>query len=134
MWGRRRRKQGAGRTRLRRLLAGARAERTANIISIVVTLDVSKLSGWLNAIAYCRVEREAWEEGREAGRAGGLRACGGGGGTSSALGGPDCGGCAGRGTRDERTLNMPFMFVTRDVSKLSGWLNASVNCRVEREA
>ena len=47
------------RTRLRRLLAGARAERTINISSIVVTLDVSKLSGWLNAVAYCRVEREA---------------------------------------------------------------------------
>jgi len=28
-----------------------------------VTLDVSKLSGWLNAVADCRVQREAWEEG-----------------------------------------------------------------------
>ncbi len=26
---------------------------------MLVTLDVSKLSGWLNADAYCRVEREA---------------------------------------------------------------------------
>ena len=59
VWGRRRCKQGAGRTRLRRLLAGARAERTQNMDSMFVTLDVSKLSGWLNAVAYCRVEREA---------------------------------------------------------------------------
>ena len=28
-----------------------------NISSIVVTLDVSKLSGLLNAFAFCRVER-----------------------------------------------------------------------------
>ena len=60
MLGRRwRRKQRAGRTRLRRLLAGARAERTKNMLLMSVTLDVSKLSGWLNAVAHCRVEREA---------------------------------------------------------------------------
>ena len=39
-----------------------------------VTLDVSKLSGWLNADAYCRVERRACDAergvGREAGRRG----------------------------------------------------------------
>ena len=33
------------------------AERTLNMWSMVVTLDVSKLSGWLNADADCRVER-----------------------------------------------------------------------------
>ena len=38
---------------------GARAERTANIHPMLVTLDVSKLSGWLNAVASCRVEMEA---------------------------------------------------------------------------
>ena len=37
----------------------ARAERTANMYSIDVTLDVSKLNDWLNADAACRVEREA---------------------------------------------------------------------------
>ena len=57
--GRRRRKRGAGRTRLWRLLAGARAERTTNMYCMVVTLDVLKLSSWLNAVADCRVEREA---------------------------------------------------------------------------
>ena len=37
----------------------ARAERTLNMAYMVVTLDVSKLSGWLNADACCRVERRA---------------------------------------------------------------------------
>ena len=37
----------------------ARAERTANMCRMLVTLDVSRLSGWLNADASCRVEREA---------------------------------------------------------------------------
>ena len=34
----------------------------------------------------------------------------------------------------ERTLNMPSMLVTLDVSRLSGWLNEFANCRVERRA
>ena len=37
----------------------ARAERTENIHRMSVTLDVSRLSDWLNADAYCRVKREA---------------------------------------------------------------------------
>eukprot|EP00964_Phaeocystis_antarctica_P062440 scaffold37413_cov54-Phaeocystis_antarctica.AAC.3 len=38
-----------------------------------VTLDVSKLSGWLNAVAPCRVERRAYDAGRGMGReAGGM--------------------------------------------------------------
>ena len=37
----------------------ARAERTENIHAMSVTLDVSRLSDWLNADAYCRVKREA---------------------------------------------------------------------------
>eukprot|EP00964_Phaeocystis_antarctica_P058047 scaffold34414_cov60-Phaeocystis_antarctica.AAC.2 len=45
---------------------------------MVVTLDVSKLSGWLNADAVCRVERGAYDTGRSVGRGGG-RAWGGGG-------------------------------------------------------
>eukprot|EP00964_Phaeocystis_antarctica_P033681 scaffold19097_cov44-Phaeocystis_antarctica.AAC.3 len=32
-----------------------------------VTLDVSKLSGWLNADAYCRVGRRAYDAGRGVG-------------------------------------------------------------------
>eukprot|EP00964_Phaeocystis_antarctica_P058916 scaffold34965_cov68-Phaeocystis_antarctica.AAC.4 len=37
----------------------ARAERTPNMNDMSVTLEVSRLSGWLNADAPCRVEREA---------------------------------------------------------------------------
>ena len=37
----------------------ARAERTENMYAMSVTLDVSRLSDWLNADAYCRVKREA---------------------------------------------------------------------------
>ena len=57
---------------------GARVcgERTKNMKPMVVTLDVSKLSGWLNADAPCRVERRACDAGREmrAGEAGGREA------------------------------------------------------------
>eukprot|EP00964_Phaeocystis_antarctica_P033239 scaffold18868_cov59-Phaeocystis_antarctica.AAC.4 len=112
---------------------GPCAERTPNMLFMPVTLDVSKLSGWLNADADCRVERR------------GVR-CG-------ARCGPGTGGCGsaaahGRHARQEgpavkagraracaeRTLNMLFMPVTLDVSKLSGWLNVGAICRVERWA
>ena len=48
-----------GRARLKAVGARARAERTSNMPTMVVTLDVSRLSDWLNAVAPCRVEREA---------------------------------------------------------------------------
>jgi len=57
-------------------LGGARAcaERTVNMRSMSVTLDVSKLSGWLNALADCRGESRAYDAERgvgwEAGRRG----------------------------------------------------------------
>ena len=52
----------------------ARAERTLNMPHMLLTLDVSRLSGWLNADASYRVERSAQEEGRHGGReAGGRR-------------------------------------------------------------
>ena len=35
------------------------AERTANIPSMSVTLDVSRLSGWLNTDAYCRIKKRS---------------------------------------------------------------------------
>ena len=62
------RRGGVGRQRRKRhaqegidwtLGARARAERTSSICFMFVTLDVSKLSGWLNADAPCRVERRA---------------------------------------------------------------------------
>ena len=34
---------------------------------MVVTLDVSRLSGWLNALAYCRVGKEEGIRGERAG-------------------------------------------------------------------
>ena len=48
--------------------ARARAERTRNMLYMSVTLDVSKVSGWLNADADCRVERRAYDAGRGVGR------------------------------------------------------------------
>jgi len=42
----------------------ARAERTQNMVFMLVTLEVSKLSGWLKALAYCRVEGRACDAGR----------------------------------------------------------------------
>ena len=95
-----------------------------------LTLDVSKVSGWLNAVAYCQVEGRADDAGRGAGReAGGRvrqrrrerRA--------SAWGvEPEAGG---HGARAERTANIQLMSVTLDVSKVSGWLNAVARCRDE---
>ena len=67
-WGRRlRRKQRAGKAPTVRAEVRARAERTENMPLVLMTLDVSKLSGWLNADAPCRVEKEAWQQGRHAG-------------------------------------------------------------------
>eukprot|EP00964_Phaeocystis_antarctica_P100972 scaffold66509_cov49-Phaeocystis_antarctica.AAC.1 len=52
---------------------GSRAGRTRKMLLIAVTLDVSKLSGWLNAVALCRFETRAYEAGRGAGREAGGR-------------------------------------------------------------
>eukprot|EP00964_Phaeocystis_antarctica_P061926 scaffold37044_cov60-Phaeocystis_antarctica.AAC.2 len=41
------------------------------MLCMVVTLDVTRLSGWLNADADCRVERRAYDAGRDAGGRGG---------------------------------------------------------------
>ena len=49
------------------------AERTLNMASMSVTLDVSKLSGWLNAAAFCRVERRVYDAERGVGREAGKR-------------------------------------------------------------
>ena len=53
---------------------GTRSGRTANMAYMLVALDVSRLSGWLNADAPCQVERRAYDAergvGREAGRRG----------------------------------------------------------------
>ena len=40
-------------------------KRTWNMPCMVVTLGVSRLSGWLNADAPCQVERREYEAGRD---------------------------------------------------------------------
>ena len=48
-------------------VAWAEAARTENMYRMLVTLEVSKLSGWLNAYASCRVQREGIDEGAAGG-------------------------------------------------------------------
>ena len=38
------------------------------MLTMFVTLEVSKLSGWLNDDAFCRVEKRAYDAGRDAER------------------------------------------------------------------
>ena len=66
--------------------ARARAERTENMEVMLVTLDVSRLSGWLNAVADCRVKREAYYEDDMEGQETGGR---GSGSPNNVQGGPD---------------------------------------------
>jgi hypothetical protein len=98
-----------------------------NMPNMVVTLDVSKLSGWLKKSAPCRVERRACDAG---GERGGSREAGG----PVVLWGHDKRGMHGDGStqglraraRAERTANMSLMSVTLEVSKLSGWLKVNL--------
>ena len=53
-------------------------EHTLNMDCNIVTLEVSKLSGWLKAVAHCRVEGRACDAGRGVHRPGGGRAWSGG--------------------------------------------------------
>jgi hypothetical protein len=62
----------------------ARAERTQNMPYMVVTLEVSKLSGWLKADASCRLEGEGMRCGEGEVRAGRREGPGCGGGTQAA--------------------------------------------------
>ena len=63
----------------------ARAERTLNVANMVVTLEVSKLSGWLKAGAHCRVEGRACDAGGRGVRAGRREGLWCGGGTTSGM-------------------------------------------------
>ena len=58
------------------------------------------------------------------------RAWGGGNASSAQWRDPSCGGCRGR-ARAERTQNMSAMFMTLEVSKLSGWLNAEARTNMD---
>ena len=89
--------------------------------SMVVTLDVSRLSGWLNVEASCHKSKGGntnWGEMRGVGRAREGRRRG-------RVQATCCG---------ERTPNMPYMVVTLDVSRFSGWLNDDARCQVEQGA
>ena len=78
--------------------------RTENIMSIFVTLEVSKLSGWLNADASCRESiRRACSAGRGI-RVGGQQAVDDRGASSMHRRGRDCRLVAGQG--EKRTSNM----------------------------
>ena len=101
------------------------------MLSMVVTLDVSKLSGWLNATARCQVKCRAYDAGRGAEREATGR--GGGSGASGVQGEAPTQGWGAR-ARAERTKKMRSMVVTLDVSKLSGSLNASARCQVKCRA
>ena len=65
---------------------GHARSRTVNMLLMLLTLDVSKLSGRLNAYAFCRVQREAYYEGDMEGQETGGRASGS---PSNVQGGPD---------------------------------------------
>ena len=67
------------RARLKAEARRARAERTMNMLVMVKRLEVSKLSGWLNADATCReskVGHTMWEEVCAEYREGDRGACG----------------------------------------------------------
>ena len=98
------------------------------MFSMVMTLEVSKLSGWLNADASCRESKGGHAvcmgRGMRVGRRGGggrrrLKERAGQGLTADYRG----------KALEERTPNMYDMVVTREVSKLSGWLNTDAYCR-----
>ena len=120
----------------------ARAECTRNMELMVVTPDVSKLSGWLKADS-CRAEKGGinpiYAPGSVYARKGQRRhrrCYVHGQGSTIEIGRQQRGRqrrkrCAGEGpTKDgERTENMLRMVVTLEVSKLSGWLNDDAICR-----
>ena len=57
-----------GRGLVCRLGAGHGEERTQNMLTMIVTLEVSKLSGWLNADAPCRESKGGAGRGMRVGR------------------------------------------------------------------
>ena len=95
----------------------ARAERTQNMHSMVVTLEVSKLSGWLNADAPCRVKGRGMRCGARCGPGSG-RACGAAAAQAASTGKARLKAWRPGHARGERTKNMAYMVVTLDVSQL----------------
>ena len=84
--------------------------------------------------ALCRVDRRAGDVGRGVRGPEGERACGAAAGARGVhADDPRLGGSGGKVRAAERTSNMPAMFVTRDVSKLTGWLKAVAYCRGRKQ-
>ena len=108
-----------------------RRKRTWNMRFMSMTLEVSKLSGWLKAAARCRVQRghptegNAWR-GDVAHRGNGESAT-----QRTRRARVAQLGSEGRRRRWKRTWNIRFMYVTLEVSKLSGWLKAVAYCRAQ---
>ena len=96
---------------------------------MLVTLAVSKLSGWLKADARCRGSKEGLTCWASCGVS--RREAAGDGGARSVQGRARLQIGAGHG--EERTFNMELMYVTLEVSKLSGWLNDAAPCRGSKE-
>ena len=113
----------------RLLGARARAERTKNMACMVVTLDVSKLSGRLNADAPCRVERRGVRCGVRCGPGAGERGPAAAHERHARRDGPAMK-AAGARACAERTQNMPYMVVTLDVSQLE--TSASKFCKLSK--
>eukprot|EP00964_Phaeocystis_antarctica_P100005 scaffold65736_cov48-Phaeocystis_antarctica.AAC.2 len=122
--GRPRCKQGPGRARLQirgRARGGAHPEHVAHIRD-GGRVEAQRLVEHRRALP--RVERRACGAGRGSDReVGGRRATAV---HAARRGGLDCSFGAGHG--EERTANMAAMFVTLEVSKLSGWSNADTAC------
>jgi len=92
-----------------RLKAGGQGhalERTANMPRMVVTLEVSKLSGWLKADARCQVEGRACDAGGRGVRAARREGLWCGGGTTSGMHSTGMARLKGPRARAERTANM----------------------------
>jgi hypothetical protein len=89
------------------------------MLYMVVTLEVSKLSGWLKADARCRVEGRACDAGGRKCEPGGGRAWGVVAARQArhARGKGPTQGLGAKGMRGERTTNMPRMSVTLEVSQ-----------------
>ena len=81
-----------------------------------MTLEVSKLSGWLNADAACR-ESNGGHAVRDEVRPGRREAAGDRGARTACRGGLDCRLGAGHGEERLRTPNMRYMVVTLEVSQ-----------------
>ena len=110
---------------------GARA-RTLNICVMLVTLDVSKLSGWLNAFAPLNIHSMVVT--RDVSKLSGWLNFHAVKNMPAMFVTPEVSQLGMSSSISCNPVKSQLMSVTLDVSKLSGWLNAYADCRVERRA